>query len=232
MIAFCILLLAPGAIETVPSADFPAEAQAAAVAGTVRVVNAAAGVQGSGAVIGKGGPHLYVLTANHLTEKAARLEIHTFSASSYPRADRVYRGAGVLARAANADLALLRLATRDTPPGSIRVCPPRLVPDAEDFPALAVGCGGGEAPTCRVEKVAGKKRVRKEGQEGTALYWEVGREAARGRSGGPLLDRRGRLIGVGSINGDGKSYFTHAAEIHAFLRNNGLQWLYEEDGDR
>jgi S1-C subfamily serine protease len=232
MITLCILLLACGEIEKVPSADFSAEAQAAAVAGTVRVVNAAAGAQGSGAIIGKDGPYLYVLTANHLTDKAERLEIHTFSAASFPKAEGVYRGAQVLARAANEDLALLRLVTRDAPPGSIRVCPPRLVPDAGDFPALAVGCGEGGAPTCRIEKVAGKKRVRKEGQEGTALYWEVGREAARGRSGGPLIDRRGRLVGVGSFNGDGKNYFSHAAEIHTFLRNNGLKSLYEEDGGR
>ncbi len=232
MIVWSVLLSACGEIETVPSADFSAEAQTAAVAGTVRVVNAAAGVQGSGAVIGRDGPFLYLLTANHLTDKAERLEIHTFSASSYPRADSVYRGAQVLARAANEDLALLRLVTRDAPPGSIRVCPPRLVPEAGDFPALAVGCGEGKAPTCRIEKVAGKKRVRKEGQEGTALYWEVGREAGQGRSGGPLIDRRGRLVGVGSFNGDGKYYFSHAAEVHAFLRNNGLQRLYQEECDR
>ena len=43
-----------------------------------------------------------------------------------------------------------------------------------------------------------------------------------------MLDRSGRLVGVASGLGDGKGYYTHVEEVHAFLKRNGLEWLYEE----
>src|SRR5438477_471826 len=83
---------------------------------------------------------------------------------------------------------------RAEPPGQVRVCPPRLVPGDRAFPALTVGCGNGGPPTCLATEVTGRKLVRKRGVEGAAFHWEVKGAPTRGRSGGPLVDRRGYLL--------------------------------------
>jgi hypothetical protein len=64
------------------------------------------------------------------------------------------------------------------------------------------------------------------------LCWQTEKTPARGRSGGPLLDRRGLLIGLDSGAGDGKGYYVHVEELHAFLKRNGLDWLYEEKPEK
>ena len=230
-LALTCLVLAPGAIETIDSPDFPRPAQEAAVTATVRVTNLTTRGRGSGAVIGRGGPFVYVLTANHVVEGAERVEVATFSARSYPRPEAVSPSAKVLARSAEADLAVLRFAAPGPPPGSLRVCPPALVPAGRDFPALGVGCPE-RVPTCVADVVRVKRRVRRPGAEGAAAYWETERPVVRGRSGGPLVDRRGYLIGVaGGTNAD-RGYYSHPEEIHAFLRRNGLKWLYEDAQDK
>jgi S1-C subfamily serine protease len=232
MFLVAVLTLLPGQFPAIESRDFSAKVQAAALGATVRVVNGTQKAEGSGVVIGRSGPYVYVLTAAHIAQKGDRLEIQTFSAKSYPKPAKVYAGVKVVAGAKTADLALLRLATRDAIPGLVRICPPKSVPRGKDFPALAAGCDRARAPRCRAETVQGKKRIRKEGQQGTATTWEVDRAIPPGRSGGPLLDKQGLLIGLASGAGDGKGYYCHVAEIHLFLRQNGLKWLYEEKKEK
>jgi S1-C subfamily serine protease len=79
-----------------------------------------------------------------------------------------------------------------------------------------------------VVEVRGPRKVRKPGEREAARYWETAAPPAGGRSGGPLLDRAGRVIGVASGAGDGRGYYAHAEEVHRFLRQNGLKWLFEE----
>jgi hypothetical protein len=232
MLALALLLCAPTDIDVLDSKDFPRDAQVRAVTATVRVFNAAKEVGGSGALIGRNGPLVYVLTANHVVDGAKRLEVSTFTADSYPRAAAVYRAAEVIAQSAEADLAVLRLTTRDELPGSVLVCPPARLPEGKEFVALSAGCDRRPAPDCALEDVKGKRRVRRPGAARGVLCWETARAPAMGRSGGPLLDVRGYLIGVDSGAGDGKGYYTHAEEIHTFLRRNGLEWLYEEKADK
>jgi hypothetical protein len=93
----CVLLI-PGQIGTVPSADFPKKAQTVAIAATVRVVNVSQWGEGSGAIVGRKGPFVYVLTAYHPVNKGGRLEVATFSASSYPKSHRTDRSAQVVAK--------------------------------------------------------------------------------------------------------------------------------------
>jgi hypothetical protein len=40
------------------------------------------------------------------------------------------------------------------------------------------------------------------------------------------------VVGVDIGAGDGKGYFVHVEEIHAFLKKNGLEWLSEEKPER
>jgi hypothetical protein len=230
MTATLLLLLAvPGEIPVADSEDFPAEAQVAAVAATVRVSNPALSAEGTGVVVGRSGPVVYILTAAHNVEKAERLGVATFSKASYPKPENVYDAATVVARWKEQDVAVLRLVTGDVMPGTIRICPPRLVPREKNFAGLTVGCSKAEAPSCLADTVREKKLVRRPGEEGTAVVWELGNAPQGGRSGGPLLDKRGYLLGVCSGGGDGKGYYCHVEAIHRLLKKNALEWLYDED---
>jgi S1-C subfamily serine protease len=231
MIPLALLLLVPGDIDVLDSKDFPKEAQVRAVTATVRVVNTAKGTEGSGVLLKRNGPLVYVLTASHVVDGAKRLEVTTYSADSHPRPAAVYRTAEVIAQAAGPDLAVLRLTTKDDMPGSVPVCPPSRIPEGKDFVALSVGCDGG-APAAALEDVKARRRVRRPGADAAVVCWETAKAPAKGRSGGPLLDRNGYLIGVESGAGDDKGYYVHVEEVHAFLKRNGLTWLYEEKPDK
>jgi hypothetical protein len=123
------------------------------------------------------------------------------------------------------DLALVRLVTEDRMPGSLPLCPARLVPNQKGFKALTVGCAVNKPPTCLLETVAGKTRIRRQAEEEPATFWEVGTEKPEGRSGGPRVDKRGLLIGICSGVSNDKAYFCHIDEINAFLERNGFEWL-------
>ena len=220
------LLVAVGQLPTVPARDFPEAVQRKVVAATVKVVNG--DKQGSGAIVGREGPFAYVLTAAHVVGTAENVEVHVFTAGSYPKADKVYRG-NVLARAAGPDLAVVRLTSRDPLPDPLVICPPAAIPRGKNLAALSVGCGPGEAPTPVAETLLERKQIRRDGESERCWAWEAARKPEGGRSGGPLLDTAGRLIGVASGHGTERGYYAHVEEIHPFLRRNGFRWLYEEE---
>ena len=232
MFILALLALVPGDIDVLESKDFSKEAQLKAVRATVRVSNVSKDTTGSGAFIKKSGPFVYILAAAHVVEGAKKIEVATYTAASYPRPATVYRTAEVIARSADADLAVLRIGTRDDPPGYLRICPIASVPDGKDPAALAVGCAAAGAPTCTLETIRGKRKVRRPGVDSAVECWETDRAPAKGRSGGPLLDRNGNLIGVASGIGDAKGYYIHAEEVHAFLKRNALEWLFEDKADK
>ncbi len=224
MKCLAFLLLLPAQIEIAPSTEFSRETQVSAVTATVRIVNVTQAAQGTGTIVAKKDGFVYILTANHLVQRASKLEVATFSAGSYPKAKDVYRKAEFVAGTDDVkDLALIRLATTDSALSPVLLCPTIAVPDKGGFDALAVGCGDGQPPTCLIDKVLGAKIIRREPKGKTANCWEVDTAFAQGRSGGPLFDKRGHLLGVLSGTNQGKSYFTHTEEIRTFLKLAGLE---------
>jgi S1-C subfamily serine protease len=222
-----------GPIPVVDSPDFPRPMQEAAITATVQVRNLTAGTEASGVLVGKGGPFVYFLTARHVVQGATSQEVAVFSRDSYPKPSATYRSAEIVAESNElADLALLRLATTDSLPASLRLCPERLVPTERGFPGLSVGCEAGKTPTCLLAKVEGKRQVRRQEQGQSASFWEVDRKHTLGRSGGPLLDRRGHLLGVCSGSSREKTYFTHPEEVRVFLKQHGFGWLTEDPARR
>jgi hypothetical protein len=220
------LLLLGGQIETVDSTVFSKEVQKAAISATVRIVNVSQQSQGSGVIIGRKGPAVYILTAYHVVDGADRFEVAMFSEKTYPRPCRVYRSARLVAKAGDMrDLALLRLITDDPVPEALSLCPARRMPERVGFKALGVGCADGAAPTCLVEEVTGKKQGRRKSESKAAEFWEVDRKSPEGRSGGPLVDERGCLLGVCSGTNKEKSYFCHLDEVRGFLQKSGFDWL-------
>ncbi|HVX14219.1 MAG TPA: trypsin-like peptidase domain-containing protein [Pirellulales bacterium] len=221
------------------SGPFSRELLATAVAATVQVVNLLNGDQGSGVLVGKSGSAVYVLTADHLlehnyrspddqtlTEPTDRLEIRTFVAPGAAAA--MYRSVQVVARAPDDDLAVLRFSTRRDVPASLRICPPKRVPDEGGFPALSIGWSRG-APMTVVGKVSSQKSVRKRSKHAATLVWELDKPSKPGQSGGPLVDRDGYVVGVASGNSGGHGYFCHTTLIHRLLEQSGLESLYTAD---
>jgi hypothetical protein len=197
------------------AADFPKDARDRGQAATVKVTSAD-GKEGSGVLVGRGGPHTYALTASHVVATAKAADVRVGSGKTFK--------AEVLARSTDADLAVLRFPTAEGVPAPVQVAPVGTSPKA----VVSVGWDKGDAPSALDETLKGKVRLRRPGESTSVTCWEVERKPAAGRSGGPLLGETGVVVGV-AIGHDGATgYYVHADEVHVFLRQNGLKWLTDD----
>ena len=139
--------------------------------------------------------------------------------------------AEVVARADDADLALLRVPAAAGQWTVMPICPADAIPAAKgDFPGLYH-----RLRRCRGAHRAGGRRRRqatrqKAGRRPRRWVWQVDRVPEKGRSGGPLIDHRGFLLGIASGASHGKGYYGHTEEIHRFLTRRGMKWLYADQG--
>lgn len=195
----------------------------------MRLKNEMRNVSGSGVIVAVKGQSVYLLTANHLLASPETATVQLFSAKSYPREEVTVKGAEVVAENKDADLALVKFAVRGAVPNVLPICPPELAPNENTFAVLTIGCSAEGAPTSVIDQVAAKKRIRKPDTKAAAWAWQTGGKPAEGRSGGAMIDKRGNLLGVCSGASDGKGYFCHIEEIHAFLKRNGFQSLFEKE---
>ena len=223
-----LLLLALGQDGQVESKDFSMDAQAVALRSTVRVMNVTTNNEATAVVIKQEARAVYFLTAAHVAKPGDKLEISVFTADSYPKVAETYKSATVLASDPEKDVAVIRLLTTDKMPGVLPLCPPKKVIDGKEFVALSVGCVADKPPVCRVETILRKLKVQRPGDKAKTLTWEAAAAQARGRSGGPLIDKRGLVIGVASGTNEDRGYYVHIDEINNFLKENGLEQLYED----
>lgn len=222
------LLILLGELPSVESKEFTTAVQQAAVEATVRIEDKGRRTEGSGVILRKRGPWMYVLTANHVVAGASKLQISTYSQKSYPQPEAIYPAVTVLARSEVADLALVRITTNDTPPAILPVCDGKKASKDKSFSVLTAGCSGGKPPTPQIDQVVDRKLVKRTAEDSPALVWEVKDRPQQGRSGGPMVDRTGQLIGICSGRSDGKGYFCHVEAIHSFLQSQGHGWLSQE----
>jgi S1-C subfamily serine protease len=194
------------------AATAPPDARTRGTAATVKVESAADGQTGSGAVIAVEGPHGYVLTAAHVVASAKAVQVRTAAGKSAT--------AEVLAKDAVTDLAVLRLPAVGLP-DPVRLVKPGTTPKA----TVSVGWEKGDAPTALDEAITRKVHLRKPGADAAVWCWQAERKQVAGRSGGPLLDETGAVVGVASGHDGAAGYYVHADEVHTFLRRNGLKWL-------
>jgi len=224
IIAFVLQSFLIGQIPVTASAEFSAAAQKAATLATVRLE--VGSNSGSGTVVGKSGPHLYILTAAHVVDNKQNVRVALFNAESYPRPANIYESGVVIAFSAVKDLAVVRLATSDPPSGIVQLGDVKKMPKIGAV-ALVSGCLPGKAPICRVDQVSKKVLAKRTADDAPTLFWQMGERYEVGYSGGPTLDATGRLIGVCSGASENRSYFIHLLEVQAFLRQEGLNWLME-----
>lgn len=196
--------------------ETPDELRARAKAATVKVISEKDRESGSGAVIAQANAHTYVLTAEHIAPTAKSVEVKVTGGKSF--------AAEVLARSAENDLAVLRIPTTEGLPTALKLA----ATGAKPKRAMSVGWEKGDAPSSLDESLKGKVRLKKPGETNSVLCWEIERKPAAGRSGGPLVDETGLVLGVASGHDGTSGYYVHIDTIHAFLRLNGLKWLTEE----
>jgi S1-C subfamily serine protease len=221
----CLLLVGPLTAQN-PD-DFPADLRSRALAATVRVHCPAKNSAGSGAVVGRTGGFAYVLTAEHIVGDSEGVEITSFSEKGGPQ---TYRECRIVARSGDLrDLVLIRVQTdANADLRVLSICPSGEMPKAEDIGGLALGCSEGREPSSTAYSALNKKSVRQKGAAGSAYFWESAGTIAKGRSGGPIIDKRGLIVGVCSCTSEGKGYYTHIHEIARFLKQNRFDWLAEE----
>jgi S1-C subfamily serine protease len=212
---FILALLFP--VSQTVLAEVPEDVRVRCKAATVKVTSAQDGQFGSGFVIARDNPHTYLLTAYHVVPTAKNVEVKMPGGKTYT--------AEVIARSSEADLAVLRLLGTEGLPKPVKLAEQGVKPKN----LLSIGWEKGDAASCFDENLKGKVHLKKPGETNSVLCWEVERKPAAGRSGGPLFDETGLVVGVASGH-DGKTgYYTHIEVIHTFLRHNGLKWLTEEE---
>lgn len=182
-------------------------------------VSAPGVADGTGVVVGAKDGFAYLLTANHVAV-SDRVEVEFSSRAAFPKPAWYGDGATVVARWPDPDVALVRfpVGKRDAP--TLRLAPAWQRPKAFPAGAGSVGIVGGAEP----EEIRGKEFVRREGK-GPAFFWRTEAPPRPGRSGGPLLDPRGRVIGVAVAVRAGAGYYAHHDEILAALKRDGYGWL-------
>jgi S1-C subfamily serine protease len=169
----------------------------------------------------------YVLTASHaIPDDGAEREVQFFNREAYPRPAHRFQGVEVVAKWSAPDLALMKVKTGPDRVPVIPLAGPGQRPTRYPFDAISVGCSNGGPPVCRVETVTAK-RVAKRPGDAFAFFWELSAPPAPGRSGGPLLDDQGRVIGVCAAAQGKSGYYTHLDEVLVGLKREGYGWLWQ-----
>ncbi len=186
-------------------------------------VSAPGAADGSGVVIGVKDGFAYLLTAAHVAGSGL-VELKFSSRENYPKPAWFGDGAEVIGRWADPDFALIRFPVRNREVPILPLAPAWERPKAFPVGSLSVGVGGGQASSAVPNLVVGKEFVRREGK-GAAFFWQTAVPPEAGRSGGPLLDVHGRVIGIAVAYRGAVGYYTHHDELLAALKRDGHGWL-------
>ena len=181
-------------------------------------------------VLARDGNSLYLLTAEHaLDNNIGEWAFDFFADETAKKPSFTVRGAQVLLRKPTADFALLRVEVEaERIVATLPLAPPGSISKKFPFDATSVGCSLGDAPTTEKETVSAKRlAVRREDE--VAFFWQAEKGQSAGRSGGPLLNLDGQVIGICAATSLGKGYYVHLSEIHAGLKTAGYDWLWKGD---
>lgn len=179
-------------------------------------------------VVGRQENKLYLLTADHaIGPDTTELKFDFFRKPSSLLPEFTLKGAKIAVHRPIADFALLEVTVpKDHNVPKLDLAPPGLRRKTFPFQGVTWGSSRGGVPTGEIVSVIAKRIATRKLDE-LAFFWETDLAQVSGRSGGPLLDGDGRILGIGVATDFGKGYFTHSSEIQAVLKQAGYSWLWD-----
>jgi S1-C subfamily serine protease len=192
------------------------------------------GGTGTAVVIGRSNDEIYLLTAEHVTRNSSDLKLEFFERATYPKVSRIERYGSVVEDFSNPDFAVLKfpLSKKEYRYPEVRLATVAERPKRFPFNGMTIGCSNGSPPTCEAVTVVAKRLARRLNDQEIAFFWETEQIPSPGRSGGPIFDGTGRLIGICSATTGGKGFYTHLDEILAGLKEKKLVWLLGEESPK
>lgn len=178
--------------------------------------------EGSGVVVGQDEGKILVLSASHLFRTQTKDIEVSFFPPNPTKEDKILKDVVRLKQWPDIDLALLAVDPPRVAPLPLQLAAARSRPGKFRGTTHTAGCDKG-FPTLRSELLIGKVLTTKNAGETEAFYWEMQDPSIPGRSGGPLVDVDGRLLGICSgTDKKGRGMYVHIDEIRAALKEAGL----------
>lgn len=190
------------------------------IASTVRVITDEG--DASGVILGKDPEgRVYLLTVEHAAVTNIRA-VDLFSVTS-PKHYKRIAPLEVMAVSERRDLAVLR----SIEPVAENVGVTRIYRKLKESPKHAYSCGyaTSKGPIPMAEKIVGKLAGIKPDETEPSTMWKIQKPQALGRSGGPLVDMDGSLIGIATGKDKKNGYYCHHSEIVDQLDELDLGWL-------
>jgi S1-C subfamily serine protease len=192
---------------------------------TVRVVGR--GFSTSGVLLGKD-PHgrVHVLTVWHgARERVERVEVYSITSREYPQPNRILSPVQVVSTSERRDLAILRTAAI---PGGQEDLPCLRLASTSTVASTVFSCGCEDGPPMLLsEKVAEVVSKRRPGQDEPTKMWKTELPQDVGRSGGPLINLDGDMIGIALGKAGRDGYYCHLDEIASYFIDTGLESTLE-----
>ena len=197
-------------------------------AASVRVRNTTQQTVANGVVIGQSGRTYFVLTVAHGFKEDDKLDVDFFPAKGDAQA---VADAKVVVRTDpfGQDVAVIRVeAKNQLTLEKLRLAPAGALPKPP-FAGFSFACPQIGAADSQAEKILQSKFVQKKPGARDTQFWIVEAAPELGRSGGPLVDAQGQLLGICSGGNDKVGFYTHAGEIRQILEKNRLLNLVTRD---